>query len=295
MDVSLSQLGASIFDKKRELNRIRSEMRTLVKQEIAAADEIIAENKKTYLEKEESELSSIVDKLYDLTVDVSDRKFVDGTLKRNIRENLQEVICSVDQITNQYMKQYFEQYSKKLQHRINLDRAFVDIPENNTDIDIYFGAFSKVTDLNTKNDYVTLLLEQIEQETQRCQIQNQLTMDALNNLIDQKKSEEDEMIELQKNISQMGSTPKNEYSPASYAKIAKNYLDSINSQKNDAFYNCVNSILQEIISDDSSEENIENSLKEIEGLVSNDADQTIPDYKAAVERISEKFKKFNKK
>lgn len=294
MDSSISELGAEANEKRREINKMRNDMRMYVKQEMKEVDSIIAEYKKSHIMKEEPIICNIIEKL---SSNLAYKQ--DENPNENIRKNLEDAIYNIDQIGDEYIRQYIDQEVKKGKQRMNLDRALYDLPESTNDMNIYFSAYSKVHDLNAKYNNISLMKDAIESETNRSKSRNQECMEALNSLIDHKKKQGETLITFQKYLYQIQSkAPKRENDPADYAKIAKLELRNINADNADPFYSCVESILDEIIKDEPDIQNIDSKLQDIESLVAPKL-EVVPeksqnDYKKLLDEYSEKFKRLRK-
>ena len=284
-------IGADCAEKKRLIDKCRSEILALSRDESQHDKEISMEYKETYSTNEVTAVLPLIKEMENTLHDylepvfLSDSFFAKHERKRKLISLLKESITFIEEINSEYSKIRIQMSASKLRQRMTLDRALVDIgttdensiKTNHKDLEAgaYFSSFSKICDLNVEYDTTSNTLETIEELSKIVSNKYIDTCNCLNTLIDKKKVLEDKLNDMTKAAKNMELKPrddsaetrnKEESKIIRFAKIGKNVVDNIQRNENDlGVTTCLSDILSALIKSDYKTE--EDVVKHVDQLL----------------------------
>ena len=217
---SESDIGAACEEFKHLIDKCRSEIISLVREECNHNNEVVAEYEESFSSTEVNVLSSNIQLIYDILSNYMmdkianpDSIFTRHQRKRTLIDLLKKTICMIENINREYETQFLESSASRLKQCMTLDRSLVDIgsrDENDEksiktnhaqlEVGAYFSSFSKCIDLNADYQTSSLYLSLIEDLTETISMKHQKICDCLNNMLDKKQNLEEQLSEIQYSI-----------------------------------------------------------------------------------------------
>ena len=247
----VSDIGAACEEYKHLIDKCRSEILTLVREESSHNQEVVSEYEETYTSSEVTLLSPLIDSLETIiqnymTDEISnpDSIFTKHQRKRDLIDLLKKTINTVENINREYETLHLNNSGSRIKQCMTLDRSLVDIgstDENDAKqiktnhaelvVGAYFNSFSKCIDLNVEYETSGLYLSSIEELTEILSMKYEKTCECLNNLIDKKESLEKQLSDLQYSIANLKidkpvQNIKKEQKIDEFSKIASKYIQN---------------------------------------------------------------------
>ena len=290
----VSDIGAACEEFKHLIDKCRSEILTLVREESSHNQEVVSEYEEAYTSSEVTLLSPLIDSLENTIQNYMidefsnpDSIFTKHQRKRDLIDLLKRSISTIENINREYETIYLNNSASRMKQCMTLDRSLVDIgstDENDSKhiktnhaelvVGAYFNSFSKCIDLNVEYETSGFYLSSIEELTEILSMKYEKTCECLNNLIDKKENLEKQLSDLQYSLATMkkqkskNQNIKRDQKLIEFSKIA---LKSIQSSRNDE----TNSLSQlfNLISDKPSKLTKQNIISLVDDMFSSISDK----------------------